>query len=181
MPVVYLKVEFGCPRVIQLDDPSPLPLTLRVTPLPDETSAVVRDVHMVRLDSVNLTIRAYGCISASGDWPDDVRGQHYSREYDLGLGRAFADHLQQPVAIPCGGDTERGFVHIGNMFQLVLRSYGLYAGGRCLGSFSGLYPDFATFNIRHGNHVLKWEICLSIAQETAKVKGSTSLKLLAAE
>lgn len=177
VPAFHFKVEFGVPRVIQLDNPAHIPLTVRIVPETEKTSPVIRDVvQMIRLDCVKTTINARGYIQVPGGWSDH-NDFHYSRQSDLRLERAF-ERLDTPVTIPCVEDQDNT-IDIGNMFQLVLTSGGLVSGKQRLGPLLAIYPDFVTHNISHRNSYLNWEIHLTIAGESTKATGSTTLKILA--
>lgn len=191
VPVFHFGVEVGSVNTIQLDHPVPIPFTLRIVSRDYLTSPIIRDVPQgVRLNWVKLTIKAENKVLAPGNWIETVHDDHYSDKLSLGLERVFR-RLDSPVILtPCGGGNgtdeknrsdEKNLVNLGNMFQLVLTSRGLTAGGKLLNPLPGLYPDFVTYNIRHRNCKLDWAICLTVVDETVMVTPSTPLRILAAE
>ncbi|KAF7585655.1 hypothetical protein BBP40_010358 [Aspergillus hancockii] len=176
VPEFRCMVEVSWPKAIQLDNPSPIPLIIGI--VPSHTSPEISDVaHKVQLNGINLNIRATTLVLAPSNFStssahDDI---HSSRHH-LGLARVF-QQLQQPIMFSTGKGNEP--IDIGNMLGLTLRSDGMTAGGQHLTAGWNLYPDFVTYNIKHG-HSLELEASFTVAEETLTVKMSSGLTILAA-
>lgn len=180
VPELHFIVEIGSPHVIQIENPTPIPLTIRLIPRHTMTSPVIRDVvQQARLNWVSMKIKSYNTVMAPGNWGLGTVHQHDdSDKCNLGLERAFS-RLEQPVMIPCA-EGEKNTVNIGSMLQLVLHSNRLSSGGRFLPTLFSIAADYTTYNIRHRNTTLEWELNLTIAEETISVKAKLPVKILPA-
>lgn len=183
VPELHFTVEIGSPRVIQLDNPTPFPFTIRLTPQMTGTSPVIRDVvQQFQLNWVKMKIRSGNALRAPGNWLESVHRHDTEQKSNFCLERAFS-RLETPVMIPCT-EGEKNMVNIGNMLQLVLRSNGLTAcltsGGRQLCTVANFAPDYTTYNIRHKNLTVDWELNLSLVEETVSVKARLPVQILPA-
>ncbi|OJJ80418.1 uncharacterized protein ASPGLDRAFT_872637 [Aspergillus glaucus CBS 516.65] len=185
VPRAHYSVEIGLPRVIQLDNRSPIPLTLNIVPPSQQgmTSSIgVQNAGMrVRLNWVKMSIKSTTTLLA----PRDARklltkSDAHSVNHNLNLERAFRD-LDVPIEFSIDKTRDNGPVNIGSMFQLVLRSNGLKAGNRRLASvpYPYIQPDLVTYNIRH-SHTLEMEVSLTIAGERHTIPVSGDVMILAA-
>jgi hypothetical protein len=94
---------------------------------------------------------------------------------NLHLHKVF-DELEAPLMVSSTGKGNEA-IHLGNMFQLNLKSDGLYTADKRVvrwPSLNSIYPDFTAYGIKH-THFLEPSVNLSIAGEekTVKVKPQT--------
>lgn len=178
VPQFHYKVEIFSPRALQLDDPTPIPFSLRIVPEEANTSEDIRDRSQIfHLDWLKMTIKSTTIFIAPGKFSS--RHVHYNSRrvtIHLYLEKAF-DDLESPITLI--SDPESEFLDIGDLLQPVLCSSGLWARERCLASVLNLHPDFVTYNIRHTNWV-KWDVSLDVAGNTHKFSVSNDLKVLPA-
>ncbi|KAJ5826145.1 hypothetical protein N7474_003283 [Penicillium riverlandense] len=177
-PQFHYKVEVLSPRALQLDDPTPIPFSLRIVPEQTNTSENVHDRPQIfHLNWVKMTIKSTTMFMAPGNFSS--KHVHYNSRrvtIHLCLEKAF-DDLESPITLI--SDPESEFLNIGDLLQPVLCSSGLWARERCLASVLNLHPDFVTYNIRHSNWV-KWDVSLDVAGDTHKFSVSNDLKILPA-
>lgn len=183
VPEFHFRVEISSPRVLQMDNPWPIPFTLRVVADRGKTSDVIRDdVQKIQLNWVNMTLKAEDAVRAPGNWIDSVHDESCDEKSDLCLDRVFRN-LDSPVELSCNhGDKEKenNLVNLGNMFGLVFGANGLVANNQRLTTYLRLNPDFETFNISHRNTMLNWKVSLTVAGETITAQVKTGLRILAA-
>ncbi|RJE26713.1 hypothetical protein PHISCL_00944 [Aspergillus sclerotialis] len=183
VPGLHFTVEIGSPRVIQFDNPEPFPFTVRLVPQRKTTSPAIRDVvYQFRLNWVKMKIKSSNTVIAPGNWIDSVHRHETEEKSSFNLEQAFS-RLECPVMIPCS-EGEKNKVNIGSMLQLVLHSNGLNAwltsGGRPLPLVANFAPDYTTYNIRHRNLTVEWELSLSLVEETISVKAKLPVQILPA-
>lgn len=176
VPGLSFQVVMSVPIAIQLDNPSPIPLYIRVIPQWDGTSCVIRDVEqkvqigsmkMILLSKVEIILKPSE--ASLYMTPKDERDSVQS----LGLEKAFGD-LQDPIVTFVGpSDTP---ADVGNVLQLVLRRDGLWSGGKLLSPLASIEPSFVTFNIRLSHSIL-WQASLNIAGETRNVSMKADVTL----
>lgn len=172
VPEFHCKISVSLPRTIQLDRPSPIPIILNIMPRQHKTSVCIKDVAQnVQINWIKMFIASSSYVIAS----NNQRNSLYS-SVNLGLVSGFKS-LEIPCTISTGPDN--GAINVGNMFQLVLHSFGLTAGNRHLSRDLTIYPDFITYNIKH-SHYLNLTISLTIAGETQMVETSSPVKIIAA-
>ncbi|KAJ5087115.1 hypothetical protein NUU61_008422 [Penicillium alfredii] len=179
VPEFWFNVDLVHPTIVQIGDASPIPVYLRIIPQKEKTSVSIRDAtQRIQVNWVKMRIQADTILLASGNFTTRVHQDSHTACYDLGLEDAFP-RLERPVMISCNKDTGEGSVDIGNVLQLVLHENGLSTGNWPLRKVSTIYPDFITYSIRH-RHWAEWEVSLTVAGETMKVRMRTSLRVVAA-
>lgn len=158
-------VEMLMPLHIQLDNPAPIPLILRVVPQQNGSSGVIKDaVQPVKINWMRLSILSQveivckpegsGCCKIAKD--ENVFTQ------PLGLKRVFSERKEPIVTVSGPRDQQ---INIGSILHLVLSHDGLRSGDERLSRSVSIQPSFVTFNIRL-SHKLIWEMSLDIAGET---------------
>ncbi|ODM15649.1 hypothetical protein SI65_08883 [Aspergillus cristatus] len=179
VPRAHYSVQVGLPRVIQLDNPSPIPLTLNIV-LPTSSTGFQNVGLKVRLNWVKASIKSTTTLLAPRDFSRITKRDAHSVNHNLNLERAFRD-LEAPIEYSIDKAHDNGPVNIGSMLQLTLRSNGLKAGNRRLASvpYPYIQPDLVTYNIRH-SHRLEMEVSLSIAGERHTIPVSGDVMILAA-
>lgn len=174
VPGFSFKVVMSVPVAIQLDNPSPIPLIIRVIPERDGSSSAIWDV-VQRVDvtavKMNILSKVEIVLKPSEEslymTPNDenVFVQH------LGLEKAFEQRNDPIVTLAGPNDTP---VDIGRVLRLVLRHDGLMSDGKRLSLLASIHPSFITFNTRL-SHSIIWQTSLSIAGETRTVSMTTAV------
>lgn len=176
VPEFYYELRFTVPEVIQLNDPVPIPIQLEAVPLLDRTSVSLKDApQKIRVDWIQMTVKEHTHVSAPLTLWNRAYHNDYSESRNLSLQAAF-NSLESPLDIDTGKGNEP--IHIGNMFQLVLRPNGLVSGERYLAHTSRISPDFITYNINH-THGQKWKVSLTVAGENHVHEFSNPLRIIA--
>ncbi|KAI9931144.1 hypothetical protein ASPWEDRAFT_22993 [Aspergillus wentii DTO 134E9] len=162
VPQFVYKVNLTVPLVMQLDNPEPLQIVLKIDPLPHRTSDNIKDhTQQIRVNWIKLSIQNYTAVRAPGNFTHSCHSHSYGFSTDVGLESVFRK-LESPLVISTGKGNEP--VHIGNMFQLALSSGGLTAGKRRLTPIPQIQPSFTTYNIKH-SHQQKWKVSVTVAGE----------------
>jgi hypothetical protein len=165
-PGFYFTVDMLMPLHIQLDNPTPFPLILRVVPQEKGSEDVRKDiVQLIKINWMRLSISSQVEIVCK---PDGSSSCHKLPKDEnvftqsLGLEQVFPE-LKEPIVTFSGPRDQQ--INIGNILQLVLRHDGLRSGGKRLSQSLSIQPSFVTFNIRL-SHSLIWDMSLDIAGET---------------
>lgn len=183
VPTFSYTVDIVVPKKVQLDSPLPIPFTVRITSLPDESSESIRGtLQTIQIHSVKLSIKGITDIRAPG-WSGLHSYFHtITKKYDS---ISLLDPSNSPVVLSIGGKSEKDgsssseSVDVGSLFGLCLRPNGLQKGNppRVRNMIRFIYPDFTSYLVKHANR-LSWEVCLSVAGESEKVSASAPLKVL---
>lgn len=176
VPTFGYSIAVLCPRVIQLESPSPIPLVIHFYPNTGATSADIQDTpQQIRLNWVRMILKSMTSVLAPGNFnASSTHNDNHSRDYDLGLSAIFS-RLENPIVFESAKGNQQ--VDVGTLLQLVLHSSGLQAGNRRLPAGPAIHPDFATYNIKHW-HSLEWELSFTVADETKQMKVTTSVRIL---
>ena len=170
--VPYLSVEYEVetPAVIQLNNPTPIPFFLRAVPKWASTSENLKAVRQkIRIDSVKVHITSFTEAKASGF----ITQENQAADIQVPLCE-WTPAEDQEAHIPFLPDDPP--LNIGELVNVLVGW-----GGRDKskpGPGVRLFPTFTAYNMAHKNHVLKWTVRLSIAEETTElhiVKGVTIL------
>ncbi|KAJ5094533.1 hypothetical protein N7456_010394 [Penicillium angulare] len=175
VPKCQYTVSLAIPTVIQLNDSDPIPVQLEIKKRPENTSVNLHDTPTkFQVESVEMFIRSRTALSIPKKISKSSEPTVYWNETDLNLGQAFKD-LEDPLCIMTTIETDA--VHIGKIFQLVLRPTGLFSEDRRLSEDTqDITPDFTTYCIKI-NHVQRWEVNLNIAGESHKHVFWSDLKI----
>ena len=161
VPNFAFNIEVQAPSVIQLANPNPIPFLLRVKPIRDQTSEIVRDASpKVKLEQLNLYLKADTVVLCPGTF--SAHHGHAAQRTDLGVATSISA-LGKTIYLP-NASGERP-LNVGKLIGLRV--------GRLA------FPSFLTANISHA-HRLKWEIHLKIADEDVKTVGELNVTVLAA-
>ncbi|PLB52468.1 hypothetical protein P170DRAFT_423340 [Aspergillus steynii IBT 23096] len=176
VPEFHFMLDVTFPRRVQFDNPSPIPFIIGIRPDEVRTTDSIQDVvQTIQLNWLRLKIKTNTVVLAPGNFdPTHPHTDSQPEDYHLGLERLFR-RLEHPITFTTGKGNEP--VNIGEMFQLVLRTDGLYTRGARLAPVPRIQPDFVTYNIRRSN-ALSWEISLTVAGEDLTFKGSSELEIL---
>lgn len=159
-PVLALKLALSLPGAIQLDSKEPIPIQLRVIPLPRDSHSVAGLVHTVQINSIKLFLEHQTVILVNPFYSSTTTPKDQLASFDLKL-----PSLDAPLVTSTDADNEP--IDLGAMFNLVLRSNGTaYSGGKLLTPYpkAVITPDFTTYLVKH-THRLKFQMHLSVAGE----------------
>jgi hypothetical protein len=168
-PTLTFDLFVEVPKVVQLDNPTPIPFRLWVAPDWEETSEAIRDVAQdVKLVSVHVSIATTTTIvcHAGLQVPD-------STEIDLGLDQAIKQH-GEAIRIPSTADSQP--IDIGEIINLRIGQKTGYPK-HWTSVQSEFAHSFQTYNIRV-SHQLKWSLQCEIAGERFKASGTSDLIIL---
>ncbi|KAI1019999.1 hypothetical protein LB503_006087 [Fusarium chuoi] len=167
-PSLTFDLFVEVPKVVQLDNPTPIPFTLLVSPNWEETSDAIRDVAQdVELLSIRISIVTTTTIicHAGLQVPE-------STEIDLGLSQAIKQ--RGTIRIPFTADAQP--IDIGEMINLRIGQRTSYPQ-HWTSVQSEFTHSFQIYNIRV-SHQLKWSVQGEIAGERFKAEGKCDLLIL---
>lgn len=189
VPKFTYRLEVRVPSAVQLDNPLPIPFTVRVVPelSPERTSLSIRDTLQsvqVHIHSLKLTI----------DDKTDLRAPGIFSAKEVRIDQNNADCIalltcDPPLPLPIEQNeyqTELEPIDIGELFELSLRTDGLQWTGRrrplwrAIFNDQPVYPDFVSYLIKH-RHWICWEVVVGVAGKREKVKGRAEMRVLAAD
>ena len=181
VPRFNFAAQVSVPTIIQLEHPTPIPLTIRALPDRATTSEVIRDVaQTITLGSIRLMIVAQTEVRCASDFSGMSHVERAQQSLDLGT-KWLAQRLkgQGPLVLPGGPDA--GSLNLGERIELKLDANHVYAFGRPVMTISQdntLHCSFATYNTRV-SHTLEWEVVFLVAGEKCTTRGQLPLKILA--
>lgn len=157
VPCLAYRVSVGIPTVIQLNGRETFPLTLRVSPMEDKSSASLRGMkHKATINSIVMELKRCTSISARG------HGSGTTTTTDLQLERAFQNMPALPMEVDVDPDGER--IDLGALFDLRLSKLGLRSGTERLTitlTDGPITPTFETYNLSV-KHALKVTISVTV-------------------
>ncbi|KNB07891.1 hypothetical protein FOXG_08940 [Fusarium oxysporum f. sp. lycopersici 4287] len=169
-PTLAFDLFVEVPKVVQLDNPTPIPFRLLVSPNWEETSDtiqyVAQDVKLVSVHVCIITITTIICHAGLQVTE--------SKEVDLGLSQAIKLR-GETIRIPFTADCQP--IDIGEMINLRI---GLQSTGfpqQWTSVQSEFTHSFQIYNIRV-SHQLKWSVQGEIAGERFKATGTSDLLVL---
>lgn len=200
VPAFAFSVELEVPSLLQIGHADTIPFGVRVNPLWNQTSEILQNTsQMITIKHFTLKLQATTCytskvLGSDGlDHKTSVTLRAYNRRPaqmpatpagsgaavnsgDTKVGEAGADQTPPDadtliVPIASGSQT----LDIGKALGIKVKARGC----KVAASFGDddIYPTFTTCNIKHEHH-LKWQLALSIAEETVKCEGKRPVKLL---
>ncbi|KAK1762032.1 hypothetical protein QBC33DRAFT_574546 [Phialemonium atrogriseum] len=173
IPNFIFQAQVEIPTVMQLNDPHPIPICLRVNPLWAKTSDIIRGVpQKVKLTSLALVLKA----DTEVKWSDIFNTQHASTLHkpDLTVDAAF-HALGHDLYVPCS--VEDPPLDVGQLVNFRIGPHGRISPAPDYSGQPRVYPCFTTNNIRH-SHRLQWEVRLLVAGETVEVMGEGQVTVL---
>lgn len=172
VPEFWYEITMGMPTAIQLNSSEPFPLVFTFLPRDDKTSGSIKNhPQKIHIKWVNLRLHCTTAVMAASNLRENyAQKDQQIYEVNLHLQKVF-DELGTSLVISSTGKGNEP-INLGNMFQLNLRSDGLYTAGKRLvrwPSINSIYPDFTAYGIKH-THSLEPSVSLSIAGEEKTVK-----------
>ncbi|KAJ5386065.1 hypothetical protein N7509_008606 [Penicillium cosmopolitanum] len=172
VPEFWYEITMGMPTAIQLNSSEPFPLVFTFLPRDDKTSGSIKNhPQKIHIKWVNLRLHCTTAVMAASNLRENyAQTDQQIYEVNLHLQKVF-DELGTSLVISSTGKGNEP-INLGNMFQLNLRSDGLYTAGKRLvrwPSINSIYPDFTAYGIKH-THSLEPSVSLSIAGEEKTVK-----------
>lgn len=175
-PEFHFTVDMLMPLHIQFDNPTPIPLVLRVVPREKGTSGSIRDVaQSVKINRMGLSVLSKVeiiCKSDNNSGQKVLRDENVFTQH-LGLRKAF-EELEEPIITSSGPPDQQ--INIGSLLQLVLRQDGLRSGDVHLSQFVDIQPSFVTFNIKLSHRII-WDVSLDIAGETRQMSSEVGVTI----
>ncbi|RMJ07945.1 hypothetical protein BHE90_012503 [Fusarium euwallaceae] len=168
VPRLEFNLQVEMPSVIQLNDPSPIPIRLRAIMNRDLTSKNIRNKPLkIKLSWISIQIIATTEILCQGAHTTEEES-----EANLDITSRIPTQ-EQEIYIPC---TEHGsFIDVGELVDLRLDRY----YNRCH-EHQGLTlftPTFVTYNIRL-SHRLSWTVVFEVAGQAFKIADTIMLTIL---
>ncbi|RGP80756.1 hypothetical protein FLONG3_1096 [Fusarium longipes] len=168
-PAFAFELSLELPTIIQLDNPSPIPLRLAIHPNWEETWEILKNLpQKFTLTSVKVLLVTYTNVMTKG-----MIEKQYIQTVDLGVLKAL-ERLSNEVQIPCTDQWDP--VDIGQMINLRigLKKTGFPFGRRVKNDFT---PSFRTYNMTL-THGLQWNIEAKVAGEKLSFDGEADILLL---
>lgn len=176
VPLFQYKITISLPGAIQLGSPEPIPLIMKVVPIPSKTDVSIRDLpQTIEIRMIKMYLQHRTVIISSGNFSNTrVISDEHLCSADLDFPR-----LTSPLVTTTGNENKP--IDIGGMFELFLGSDGvLNSNGQILTKLpKAITADFTTYTIKH-SHRLKFEIYVTVAGETKRVDIIAPLEILAA-
>ncbi|CAH0043664.1 unnamed protein product [Clonostachys solani] len=170
-PKLAFTLQTWFPITLQMDQPSHVPIKLRVVPKWDKTSEVLQDVlQTCRLRALDIeiqtlvTIRSEGTLNphdAEWKWCAKVQGSRQLRPSDA------------PVEIPFGHDSEP--FDVGAVLNLQMKTTKDRREGMPF-NVQQLYPEFTAYNIRTKNR-LKGTVEVKVADKVITAEIDREIKV----
>lgn len=205
VPMFGFALQVGCPAVIQLGNPTPIPFSMRIVPDKGRTSEIIHDVvQTVSLNSLEIVLKSHTATMAPTTWStkhaQDVLKHHISLPV-VALGKMMNASIDNNPAAAEEGESSSaaqkkpfGLVipsswEIGKETSLDIgaamdfRLFSTYATalGQTIArtaSQGPIYPAFTTYCIRHSAS-LKWKADIEIAGQTEKFEAEQVVTIIA--
>ncbi|EXM26167.1 Arrestin-like, C-terminal [Fusarium oxysporum f. sp. vasinfectum] len=169
-PTLAFDLFVEVPKVVQLDNPTPIPFRLLVSPNWEETSDTIQDVAQdVKLVSVHVCIITITTIICHAGLQVTE-----STEVDLGLSQTIKLR-GEAIRIPFTADCQP--IDIGEMINLRIGLQVTRFPQQWISVQSEFTHSFQIYNIRV-SHQLKWSVQGEIAGERFKATGTSDLLVL---
>ncbi|KAL2681381.1 hypothetical protein Neosp_008992 [[Neocosmospora] mangrovei] len=168
VPKFGFHLRLDMPNVIQINDPTPIPIQLRAIMKRRFTSDDIRNIPpKIKLEWISIQI-----IATTEVMCEDGHTMEEESEMDLDIMNQISIR-EQDVYIPC---TEDGsFIDIGDLIDLRLDRY----DNSCpqhQGS-APFVPNFETYNIRR-SHRLKWMVAVEVGGQVVQKTETIMLEIL---
>ncbi|KAK1142912.1 hypothetical protein N8T08_007153 [Aspergillus melleus] len=176
-PELAYRVDIGVPKAIQLDHPLPIPFTVNIVGVPEETSPALQDTTVALVvQSIRISITSMTCTYVRGLGYSKSKTDFWRKTHSIAIpSRMFPTPIQFHVG------QERSPFDLGRILRIYLASDGLRSDTQRStpsSHFSGsIYPDFTSYIIRH-NHELRCELSLDIGGQSQIVSTSVPVKVL---
>lgn len=174
VPQLSFTVYVESPAILQMQNPIPIPFTIRIGPSREQTTDRIAGVpQTIILTSLTMELKATTLIMCEGN--DGPRTASGNKEYNFAPKGTVLGH--GPITIPLDSNSESTALDVGAFVGLSLDYQYAKSKGRPLREFGYLYSSFVTNNIRH-SHQLSWEFVLEVAREKKKIVGFHRVSIL---
>lgn len=138
VPECMYRMEFGVPKRLQLDNSIPIPFTVRIVPVHDETSEIIKGLPRdIQIDSIKLSVNATTNLRVPGNInPDDTHYDHHKMDRTEQLTYSSNPKTSIVLSIRQNGSET---IDLGRIFEVYLRSDGLQKG-RFLSAYQANSP-----------------------------------------
>ncbi|KAK4446391.1 hypothetical protein QBC34DRAFT_440901 [Podospora aff. communis PSN243] len=183
VPHYTFGVEVFCPRTIQLDSPSPMPLYVRTAPFHHLSSDVLAQrSRLIELHAVKLSLVARTTANLQGVVSGSAKRRLLCRDEEV-LRAKWSPREREALWLP--SDAEEAALDVGTLVLGVrFGEQGVWCVREGQGSpafekaeVERVFPDFETYNIRH-RHLLRWDMEVRVAMETVKAQGEQLVTVL---
>ncbi|KAK1528256.1 hypothetical protein CPAR01_12814 [Colletotrichum paranaense] len=178
VPTFHYTLDVQYPTVIQLGNEATIPFLLHLTPSRDRTSEIIEDVpQTVTIEQLELELQTTTGIICPGTL--DPHDANKTRKLCLARLKHLFQAQDSTIVVPSG--PKEVPLDLGAVLDLRVDALGrLLLGQRNgAGSFGQtVVPTFVTYCLKV-EHVLHWEVKLSVAGESWKCEGSQKLLVLA--
>ncbi|KAF4332477.1 hypothetical protein FBEOM_13727 [Fusarium beomiforme] len=169
-PELGFDLFIEAPMTIQLDNPTPIPFRLCVSPNWDKTSDAIRDMPQeVNVSSIQICIVTTTTILCHGRL--EVKE---STEIDLGVNEAISQ-LKKNIQIPFS--TEWQFIDVGEAINLRIGLQNTGFPRQWTFRQTEFTHSFMRYNVRV-SHRLKWSVKGDIVGERFEASGASDLLIL---
>lgn len=169
VPGLCFNAQVDFPSVIQIDNPKPIPFTIRLTPDSTKCTENIRGASQ-KFKLTRITMKIVAKTQMFGEGVTRSHEADTTEELDLDPMGLF-DGLDGPIFISCSEKSPR--VDIGEILNLRIGRQGR-PGQKSPGT---LYPSFRTYNIVH-THSMTWGFGLELAGENIMIHASKPLVIL---
>ncbi|KAH7137388.1 hypothetical protein B0J13DRAFT_559585 [Dactylonectria estremocensis] len=169
IPGLFFNAQVDFPSVIQIDNPKPIPFTVRLTPDSTKCTENLRGSTQ-KFKLTRITMKIVAKTQMFGEGVTRSHEADTTQELDLDPMVLF-DGLQEPIFISCSEKSPA--VDVGEILNLRIGRQGR-PGQKSPGT---LYPSFRTYNIVH-THSMVWGFGLEIAGKNILIHASKPLVIL---
>ncbi|OHF02517.1 hypothetical protein CORC01_02212 [Colletotrichum orchidophilum] len=178
VPTFHYVLDVQYPTVIQLGNESSIPFLLHVTPNRDRTSDVIGDVpQTVTIEQMELELLTTTSIICPGTL--DPHGASKTRKICLARLNQLFKAVEGNIVVPSGAKEVP--LDLGAALDLRVDALGRLVHGQRNGAGAfgqTVVPTFVTYCVKV-EHVLHWQVRLSVAGESWKWEGNQKLLVLA--
>lgn len=91
VPEFCFKFNIIYPKIIQFDNPEPIPIIFEIEPLPEKTSVEIRDVSQrIKITSIKMSLSSWTYIHCSGNLSNaSLHSDTHTSSHDLALEKAL--------------------------------------------------------------------------------------------
>ncbi|TPX11305.1 uncharacterized protein E0L32_001123 [Thyridium curvatum] len=179
-PSFAMKIEVQTPKVVQLENPNPIPFVAHLTALPGKGAQALRDVSQtVELTRLGIEIVCITKVRPEDRLKDDTMQESRSAVFPLQAGHMLAvlGPARTMVLSPGGRGVK---LDIGTLCRLKMGHFlwkQKVSDEATTPSYCKIQPSFTTYYIQH-SHVIRWELGFDIVGEEAKVYGADEIVVL---
>lgn len=171
VPRFSCSINLEMPTIIQLENPTAIPILIDARPRWEQTSEIIRNVpQQVNLRGLSLVLEIITEVKTTGSVIAYYGVGRKKGDLDVD---AILNALAIDIHIPCGPDEPP--LDLGRMIGLRIDRHGRM--GQRTQNLCEICPTFTRLNIKR-TYRLHWTVKLSIADEKSKFSGSQDIVIL---